>query len=207
MQLEPVRLRTLAIWAGNLLGAAFAAYLLAPNLRYFLDTHAAMALVFTIQQAWVGAIFLVRRRPRTVSWHPLDWGAAYGGWLIGTLVRPGGPHLPWSSPIGLSLQILDLAVWAWAFANLSRSYGIVPAHRELVTSGPYRLVRHPLYAAYMIGGAGYLIQSLTVRNILVTGIVVALQLVRVTREERHLAGTAYAQYRDHVRWRLVPGVW
>jgi protein-S-isoprenylcysteine O-methyltransferase Ste14 len=201
------RLRKIGTVGGNLAGAAFAAYLLWPNLQFFLVTHAPMALVFVIQQAWVGAIFLLRRPPRSVSRHPLDWLVAYGAWLTFFLVRPGGYHQPWANSVGLSMQIAGLVLWAWAFAHLARSYGIVPANRGLVTSGPYALVRHPLYAAYLVGGAGYLIQSLSPWNIVVDCAAVTLQLVRVSREERHLDSHAYTQYRSHVRWRIVPGIW
>jgi protein-S-isoprenylcysteine O-methyltransferase Ste14 len=166
-----------------------------------------MALVFAVQQAWVGAVFLLRRAPRSVSWHPLDWVVAYGGWFTGVLVRPGGYQLPGAGSFGLSLQLAGLALWGWAFANLSRSYGIVPADRGLVTSGPYALVRHPLYVAYLLGGVGYLVQSLSLRNVLVLTVTVALQAVRITREERHLDGPDYARYRSRVRRRLLPGIW
>jgi protein-S-isoprenylcysteine O-methyltransferase Ste14 len=107
----------------------------------------------------------------------------------------------------LSVQFAGLALWAWAFAKLARSYGIVPADRGLITGGPYALVRHPLYAAYMVGGAGYLIQSLSGWNVLVDGVAVGLQVLRIRLEERHLDGDAYTQYRSRVRWRLFPGVW
>lgn len=201
------RVRTLATLTCNLAGAALAAYLLRPNLQFFLDTHAAMALVFVLQQAWVGVIFLIRRSPRSASHNPLDWAVAYGGWFFGFLVRPGGPALPFASTFGLALQCAGLALWTWAFANLSRSYGIVAADRGLTTQGPYRLVRHPLYLAYLIGGVGYLVQSTSPRNLAVVGVTVSFQVARILREEHHLHGAAYDQYRRDVRWRLLPGVW
>ena len=166
-----------------------------------------MALVFAIQQAWVAAIFLVRRAPRSTSQKAGDWLVAYGAWFISFLVRPGGYEPTWATPFGLSLQLAGLAIWAWAFANLARSYGIVPANRGLITSGPYALVRHPLYAAYIVGGAGYLIQSLSPWNLLVDGVTVGLQLIRINREERHLESKGYARYQKRVRWRLFPGIY
>jgi protein-S-isoprenylcysteine O-methyltransferase Ste14 len=105
------------------------------------------------------------------------------------------------------VQVAGLAVWACAFARLSRSFGIVPADRGLVTSGPYAVVRHPLYTAYMLGGIGYLIQSLSLWNVVIDLITVGWQLVRIRAEERHLDGPAYVAYRNRVRWRLVPRVW
>lgn len=204
---EPARVRTIATLACNLAGAAFAVYLLEPNLRFFLDTHAPMALAFAVQQVWVGVIFLIRRPPRSATHNPFDWAVAYGGWFFGLLVRPGGPVLPFASTFGLVMQCADLALWTWAFANLSRSYGIVAADRGLTTHGPYRFVRHPLYLAYMIGGVGYLVQSLSPWNILIVGITVSFQVARILREERHLDGAAYDEYRCRVRRRLLPGIW
>ena len=202
-----VRVRTIATLACNLAGAAFAVYLLRPNLRFFLDTHAPMALVFVVQQVWVGVIFLIRRSPRSASHNPLDWAVAYGGWFFGLLVRPGAPALPFASTFGLAMQCADLALWTWAFANLSRSYGIVAADRGLATRGPYKFVRHPLYLAYMIGGIGYLVQSLSPWNIMIVGITVSFQVARILREEHHLDGASYNQYRRTVRRRLLPGIW
>jgi protein-S-isoprenylcysteine O-methyltransferase Ste14 len=193
--------------ACNLAGAAFAVYLLRPNLRFFLDTHSPMALVFVVQQVWVGLIFLVRRSPRSASHNPFDWAIAYGGWFLGLLVRPGAAALPFASTFGLAMQCADLALWTWAFANLSRSYGIVAADRGLATDGPYGFVRHPLYLAYMIGGVGYLAQSLSAWNTMVIGVTVSFQLARILREEHYLDGAHYHQYRRRVRWRLLPGIW
>lgn len=193
--------------AGNIAGAAFAGYLLLPNLRYFLETGAALSLVFVIQQSWVGIVFLVRRPPRTVSRHPLDWTAAYAGWLTGLLIHPNGAHLAWTASVGLGVQVTGLLLWALAFFRLARSYGIVPADRGLITDGLYAVVRHPLYAAYVVGGIGYLMQSASVWNAAVTVVTVGWQLIRIVREELHLQGPEYAAYRARVRWRLCPGVW
>jgi protein-S-isoprenylcysteine O-methyltransferase Ste14 len=193
--------------AGNVAGAAFAVYLLQPNLRYFVQTGRFIGLVFVIQQVWVAAVFLARRTPRSVSRRTLDWIAAWAGWFTSFLVRPGGYQLAFGVVVGFWVQIAGLLLWAWSFAMLGRCYGIVAADRGLVTRGPYALLRHPLYAAYALGGLGYLIQSLSLWNVAVDLVAFAWQLIRIHAEERHLDGPAYAAYRARVRWRLVPLVW
>lgn len=201
------RARRAILVGGNVAGAALAAYLLWPNLQFFLQTHRPIGLVFAIQQAWVAAVFLLRRAPRTVSRRPLDWVAAYAGWFTGFLVRPGGAHPTWGVTLGFWVQVAGLLFWTWAFARLARSYGIVAANRGLVTGGPYAVVRHPLYASYLVGGIGYLLQSASIWNVAVVLVTVSWQLVRIRAEERHLAGPEYAAYRARVRWRLCPGIW
>ena len=204
---RPHRLRQLGLLSGNLAGAAFAVYLLLPNLRFFVQTGRLIGLAFVLQQLWVAAVFIVRRAPRSVSVRVLDWIAAYAGWFTSFLVRPYGYHLAWAVAVGFWVQVIGLLLWAWAFSKLGRSYGVVAADRGLVTGGPYAVVRHPLYSAYMVGGIGYLLQSLSIRNALVDLIAVGWQLVRINAEERHLGGVHYAAYRASVPWRLCPGLW
>ncbi|MFZ0089753.1 MAG: isoprenylcysteine carboxylmethyltransferase family protein [Solirubrobacteraceae bacterium] len=192
--------------AGNAAGTAFAVYLLRPNLESFLRTGQPAGLVFVIQQGWVAAVFLIRRAPTTASRRPLDWIAAYAGWFMSFLVRPDGYHVS-GIPVGFWMQMVGLVLWAWAFSKLARSFGVVPADRGLITGGLYAVVRHPLYSAYLLGGVGYLLQSLSVWNVAVDALGVGWQLVRIRAEERHLASGEYAAYRARVPWRLIPGLW
>jgi protein-S-isoprenylcysteine O-methyltransferase Ste14 len=120
---------------------------------------------------------------------------------------PGRLYPAWGITVGFWVQVVGLLLWAWSFSKLARSYGIVPADRGLVTGGAYAIVRHPLYSAYVVGGIGYLMQSLSVRNAVVEMIAVSWQLVRIRAEERHLESPAYAAYRARVPWRLCPGLW
>ena len=74
--------------------------------------------------------------------------------------------------------------------------------------GPYAIVRHPIYASYVLLQLGYLSQSLSVRNALVVVLVTSANAGRALAEERVLAaGGRYDAYRARVRWRLIPGLW
>ena len=193
----------------NVLGAVVVVLFARANLEFYRQTHRLIGVLFIIQELCLAVAFLVRRPARSVTGRSLDWVAAVGGTFGGFLLRPSGLHLALAGKAGVTLQVIGLATWMLSFARLGRSFGLVAADRGLVTSGPYRLVRHPLYLAYVVTQFGYLLQSISIRNGLVLAFTWACQMVRATAEERHLLATVptYSDYLKRVRWRLIPGVW
>jgi protein-S-isoprenylcysteine O-methyltransferase Ste14 len=90
---------------------------------------------------------------------------------------------------------------------LNRSFGIAPANRGIKRSGPYRYVRHPMYAGYFINNVGLLLLMLSFANAAVYAIAWTAQVMRVLAEERLLSQDPdYRAYMDDVRWRVIPGV-
>jgi hypothetical protein len=79
-------------------GTAFAAYLLLPNLEFFLQNAPTNRSCHAVQQAWVWAVSLFRRAPRSVSSRPLEWFVTYAAWFTSFLVRSGGYHPAWAAP-------------------------------------------------------------------------------------------------------------
>lgn len=112
------------------------------------------------------------------------WG--YDGWL----------H--WSSDINLLLQGMGLGLWAtgvvvvvWAARVLGRYMSVegLTVDHQLVTSGPYRYVRHPVYASFTAIAAG---TSFVFRSYLLLGVAVvwtAASMWWVVAEEKLLAST------------------
>jgi protein-S-isoprenylcysteine O-methyltransferase Ste14 len=199
--------RSLLLAVGvDLVGAVVVLLFGRATVRYYLETHRLIGAVFIVQQVAVAVAFLVRRRASSVSGRPLDWAIALGGSFGGFLLRPGGLEV--GSDLGLMLQVAGLICWTLAFVTLGRSFGLVAADRGVVTRGPYRLVRHPLYASYMVTQLGYLFQSASAWNLAVLGLVWSCQAARSVAEERLLTTTRpYQEYRSLVRWRLIPGIW
>ena len=64
---------------------------------------------------------------------------------------------------------------------LGRSFGLLPAQRGLVTAGPYRIVRHPIYFGYLIGHIGFLLVNFSWRNAAVLALLYVAQVVRIQR--------------------------
>lgn len=112
---------------------------------------------------------------------------------------------PGASPVATVIQCIGIAGWAASLVALGRSLGIAPADRGLVRHGPYRFIRHPLYAFEGLFFLGWLINVHTISAAIIIAAWTVLQVARIIREERILRG--YEEYRQQVRWRLIPFVW
>ena len=64
---------------------------------------------------------------------------------------------PWRAGFGLVLFVLGLGFAIWARVHIGRNWGTPMTQKndpELVTSGPYHLVRHPIYSGILVAGIG-----------------------------------------------------
>ena len=118
------------------------------------------------------------------------------------------PSVPWLELSSALLLLLGNYLCIVTLLNLGRSLSIMAEARRLVTSGPYRLIRHPLYFAEEIAVIGIFLQfrSWTAASILLLHF--AFQVMRMLNEERVLVAT-FPEYRGYMQKtpRLIPGVW
>jgi protein-S-isoprenylcysteine O-methyltransferase Ste14 len=105
------------------------------------------------------------------------------------------------------LVIAGLCFSIYALVYLGRSVSVIPESRKLVTSGPYSIVRHPLYLGEQMAIVGIAIQSQTLWVILVLTVQTACQLYRIRCEENILAETfpEYEAYRASTPF-IIPGL-
>lgn len=150
---------------------------------------------------------LFRRTAMQLSLRPIDWLLGFGGTLAAMLVAPAGdtPLLPVAF-CGF-LMVLGVFIQLWAKLTLRRSFGVIAANRGVKVSGPYRFVRHPMYAGYAMTHIGFLLSGPTAWNILIYSLATALNIARLVAEERVLiADPAYQELSRKVRYRLLPFV-
>lgn len=192
----------------NVIGAAGAGYFAYVTLEAYLRTHRPIGFLFFAEQMVVVVAYLARRPAHTVTARLGDWLLAFGGTFLPVLLRPDGAHAQWGLQWGLVLQSCGVVVCLWSFFALGRSFGFAAADRGLVQRGPYRIVRHPIYASYVLLQTGYLLQSYSLRNLTVVLCAIACNIGRIRAEERVLTtNPAHAAYTRRVRWRVVPGLW
>jgi len=126
----------------------------------------------------------------------------------------------WSDTVPLTVQVIALlamaagiAVLLWAEA-VNRFFSTViriqtERGHHVITTGPYRYVRHPGYAAspFVFIGGGLALGSWLAALI---GLILVLPIFRRTVMEDHILHEqleGYAAYAQKVRYRLIPGVW
>jgi protein-S-isoprenylcysteine O-methyltransferase Ste14 len=204
---RPAARRLLGLCA-SLVGAGSAAVFAYSFLHFYLQTHRPIGILFFTQQMLVTLAYLVRRPAVRVTRRLDDWLLAFAGTFVGVLFRPDGAHPPWGVWTGLVLQCVGVALAVTCILSLGRSFGFAAADRGVVTRGPYLVVRHPMYASYLVLGCGYLLQSQSPTNAVILLIATLCNAGRALAEERLLATNAdYLAYRRRVRSRIIPGIW
>jgi protein-S-isoprenylcysteine O-methyltransferase Ste14 len=161
-------------------------------------------LVFCVTETLTAMLFLVRSAPVSVSPDPRDWALALGATFLPFLFLPSS-----SAPVPQAalLVVAGALVQLTGMLSLNRSIGVVPALRVLKTGGLYRIVRHPLYASYLLTFSGYLLSNWSPRNLIVYLLSMALLAARIGREEAHLAlDSDYRAYMGRVKFRVLPFV-
>jgi len=188
---------------GLLMAAAWGAFALL-HVRAFQAGGNWVYLVFCVTESLTALFFVLRTTPVTVSASGADWALAIAATFASFLFAPSAAGL---LPGAAVLIYLGALLHLGGMLSLNRSIGVVPARRVLKTGGLYRLVRHPLYASYLITFSGYLLTNSSLRNLAVYLVTIGLLALRTVREERHLSlDDNYRDYMTRVKFRILPFV-
>jgi protein-S-isoprenylcysteine O-methyltransferase Ste14 len=164
-------------------------------------------LLILVSEVATITMILMRRFSTSISQQPLDWLLAIAGCCTPLLAVPADHGSQAVTQIGVGLMILGLCVQISAKAILFRSFGIIAANRGLKDKGPYRFVRHPMYAGYVISHFGYIFGWPSMHNLSLYTLALIIQMARLLREEELLSqDPKYRAYKKRVRYRLLPGV-
>jgi protein-S-isoprenylcysteine O-methyltransferase Ste14 len=171
-------------------------------------TLAGAANVVWVLGAGIMAVMsFARFAPRSTTVN-LSTIATTGAMLIlPCLMRPTIASSGMIATTGLILELLGVLLTQVARVYMGRSFGLLPANRGIVSNGPFRWVRHPIYVGWLILSIGYATSYASRRNIALIVATLPFMVWRIDQEEALLsADPEYRNYMDRVCYRLWPGV-
>jgi protein-S-isoprenylcysteine O-methyltransferase Ste14 len=156
---------------------------------------------------WVVAALNVKRTQRRESLGSRILSVAplvIGALLLAFAWRPlTGRFLPWSQAlywIGLAMVATGLAFAVWARRYLGRNWSghvTVKQDHELIRSGPYALVRHPIYTGILFAILGTAVAIGEWRALIGFALITAGFVLKLRVEERFMSETFGEQYRRY----------
>jgi protein-S-isoprenylcysteine O-methyltransferase Ste14 len=173
-------------------------------------THIGMQLSTIVFMMLMAAAVITRTRPTgKASGLEPRISAVVGTFLVYGITAFPRRGLPLSlEAVSASLTMIGNVAAIIALSQLGRSFSIMAESRQLVTTGPYRFVRHPLYLAEEIAMVGVFLQFASPWTALLLAMQIAFQLRRMHNEELVLAAH-FPDYTPYQRTtaRLIPGVY
>ena len=167
--------------------------------------------IYVLQHFIVLGIALTRPQPKL-----RDYSLASSMAVVVAYAYPYAQviYLRWSSghvtspTAGLVLVTLAAGLSLVSLLTIGRLFGVRPALRGLVTNGPYRFIRHPMYLSYVLADIGYNLQEWNFVTLLLVLVGWMSLIYRIRAEERVLSQHAeWPAYVVLVRYRLFPGLW
>ena len=122
-----------------------------------------------------------------------------------------GPAIAYGSYTLIAIQLVGLILGIAALLTVGvRNFSAFPAPREgikLVTTGPFRFIRHPMYLAVLLVTAPISINAPTTSKVLLLVLLVIILIVKIKVEERLLT-TRFSEYNRYQQtsWSLIPFV-
>jgi protein-S-isoprenylcysteine O-methyltransferase Ste14 len=169
-----------------------------------LAAHPHLALFLISEVVGVALLLLQRRGEWSVDLFPVV--VAFVGTGAALLVMPSGVRLI-PDPVSFALIMAGGTVSLAAKLFLGRSFGIVPANRGVKETGVYRLIRHPMYAGYMLNHVGFVLVFFSAWNVAIYAVAWTALWLRAVEEEKFLRrDPEYRRYAEKVRYRLIPGL-
>ncbi|HKR98038.1 MAG TPA: isoprenylcysteine carboxylmethyltransferase family protein, partial [Candidatus Dormibacteraeota bacterium] len=152
-------------------------------------------------------------RPRARDGRFVARAAAFTGTLmllvVGALPTPVNVTLPEAAAtVSTPLIILAFVIALLGLGALRRNLSIIPEARRLVTSGPYRFIRHPLYLGELLAAIATVMAGPGLWSLVALPVYFAVQMTRAHFEEQLLTRT-FPEYRAYAARtkRLIPLVW
>ena len=158
--------------------------------------------------ALMGLLVLIRIPPRTTMVTSSTLLATAVSIVVPAMMRPEQPSHGFLAGAAVVVELLGVTLGQISRIYLGRRFALLPADRGVVTRGPFRYIRHPIYAGWLILSIGYVMAFPTIRNGLIVMATLPFILWRMMQEETLLSnGPDFCDYLARTRWRLIPGIY
>ncbi|MBI4470189.1 MAG: isoprenylcysteine carboxylmethyltransferase family protein [Acidobacteria bacterium] len=158
----------------------------------------------------VVVLFVIRSEPiRKAEGFRARLVSQSGAFILTAVAMMPKQSLGWGIDVAASLLLMiGMVITVLALMHLGRCFSIMPEVRGAVMTGPYRLVRHPMYLGEFVSGLGMALATLSVLSVTVYLVFVWLQCCRMDYEERGLR-SVFPRYDLHITntKRLIPWVY
>ena len=173
--------------------------------------HLGLPLIAAVLNTLILVVtILIRRPPKRITPNPWYWLLAFVAsyWLVFIIffLQRGRPVA--ANWITDSFAALGLAIVLWARLSLGRNIGFVPAQRELVDTGAYAFMRHPVYTGVLVAQTAFVLRAYSPLNLLLLamGVLWFIPIKSLVEEDFLRTDPRYAAYMQRVRARWIPFV-
>jgi protein-S-isoprenylcysteine O-methyltransferase Ste14 len=135
----------------------------------------------------------------------LGWLLVIATWLVQPLLVPN-KMLPTISDsqliLGITFVVAGYAATLWCYAAMGNAWRIGVDQREknaLVTSGPYRFIRHPIYSFQLVMLAGALLLLPTALSLVALAVHAVCAIIKASGEEKYLLTVHGEDYRAYLK--------
>jgi protein-S-isoprenylcysteine O-methyltransferase Ste14 len=176
--------------------------LVAPSTHF---DYSVANLIWIAGATLMGVLSLVRVPPNSAMINMRSVMATTGMMVAPVLMHQGAHSAGILKSCAVPVEFFGIVLSQVSRLYLGRSFGLLPANRGIVSTGPFRIVRHPIYVGWFILSIGYLMAYPILVNGLMIIVTLPFMMWRITLEEELLTqDPAYRQYCRKTSYRLIP---
>ncbi|NTU41487.1 MAG: DUF1295 domain-containing protein [Nitrospirales bacterium] len=165
-------------------------------------------LTFFIHNLVFMVIVLIRREYRRLDRDWRHWLVAMGAFFSNLFFIKSTEASSQVAVLADAISLFAIIMGILSFLSLGRSFGILPAVREIRTGGLYRFVRHPMYLSDILFKLPIVIKYFSAFNLAVFLLSALLYMKRAGIEESLLLeDQEYRRYSERVRYRFIPYIY
>ena len=183
------------------------------TVRYIIDSLWILLLAY-----WIFKSFGNKKDARKLSfWLHGTWPLSIMAIVLWTFLKPGGinqaliSQTKFSQILGILLCAAGVAFAIWARKTLSTNWSaqvVIKENHELITTGPYAIVRHPIYTGFITTLLGTIIAiNISILSIIAEVLVVLYLWWKQKKEEKIILAQflrEYPEYKKNVPRALIP---